>query len=292
MSLSTKFLALTLAFVLNACTHQDSLVDEVETGEAVAALETTAVCTGEELACGSVCVDANSDANNCGACGSVCASGICSWGVCADDRPGHVFVIGHGYEKKTNPAIDRLLANALSTSHQQLVNTLIYRGTNTTALAFGTQDAIVRGARQMGRSIRFPTMTASSTAAAAMLPSFDVLVIAAQPQMTDAQLAVVASDLALAIDDHVRRGGVVIALDAPSTKNSGTASVLGSLLQVRRTTTTPGAVAAVSEFHDTAVGSLPMSFAISTSVGYAPTEYTNAVTTESGDVLVAHRAFF
>lgn len=279
--------ALALAFVaLSACTHQDSLG---EVGEVTAALE-EAVCTGEELACGTSCVDANTDPNNCGACGNVCASGLCYWGVCGDDRPGHIFAIGHGYEK-SNRALDRLIANAVGTSPDNVVDVLIYRGTNSAALAWGTNDAIARGANQTTRQTR-RTFTPSSSAAASMLPSFDVLVIAAQPQMTDAQLAVVASDLALAMDDHLRRGGVVIALDAPSAKNGGTASVLGELLPMRRTTTAPGAVATVSAHENAAVGALPLTFAINASVGYAATTYTNAVTTESGDVLVAHRAFY
>lgn len=277
-----------LAFALAACTHQDSL-ETADVGEVTAALEAP-VCTGEELACGTSCVDANTDPNNCGACGNVCSSGLCSWGVCADDRPGNVFVIGHSYEK-SNRALDRLIANAVGTSKDSLVDVLIYRGTNSAALAWGTNDAIARGANQTTRTNR-RTFTPSSAAAASMLPSFDVLVIAAQPQMTDAELSVVAGDLALAMDDHLRRGGVVIALDAPSTKNSGTATVLRDLLPVRRTTTSPGTVAAVSTYENVSVGSLPMSFALSTSVGYAPTGYTNAVTTESGDVLVAHRAFY
>jgi hypothetical protein len=32
---------------------------------------------------GRICVDLQSDPRNCGSCGNVCASGICSRGVCA-----------------------------------------------------------------------------------------------------------------------------------------------------------------------------------------------------------------
>lgn len=280
--------SLVLAFALAACTHEDSLetanVDEVTT-----ALEAP-VCVADELACGNSCVDANTDPNNCGACGNVCGSGLCYWGVCGDDRPGNLFVIGHSYEK-SNRALDRLLANAVGTANDGVVDVLIYRGTNSATLAWATNDAIARGSNQTFRPNR-RTFTPSSSAAASMLPSFDVLVIAAQPQMSDAELAVVASDLGLAMDDHLRRGGVVIALDAPSTNNSGTATVLRDFLPVRRATSAPGAVASVSAFENASVGSLPMTFALGNSVGYAATDYTNAVTTESGDVLVAHRSFY
>ncbi|HMR80572.1 MAG TPA: hypothetical protein PKD61_35930, partial [Polyangiaceae bacterium] len=41
-------------------------------------------CSATELQCAGACVDAATDANNCGACGSVCASGaVCVKGTCA-----------------------------------------------------------------------------------------------------------------------------------------------------------------------------------------------------------------
>src|SRR5688500_8596620 len=70
-------------------------------------------------------VDTSSDPKHCGACGNVCASGLCYAGVCADDRAGHVFVIGHSY-RDSSPALDRILANAALQSEKATVKVLVY----------------------------------------------------------------------------------------------------------------------------------------------------------------------
>ncbi len=40
-------------------------------------------CAGGLIMCGGSCIDGQTDPNNCGSCGTVCATGACSGGVCA-----------------------------------------------------------------------------------------------------------------------------------------------------------------------------------------------------------------
>src|ERR1041384_2728658 len=40
-------------------------------------------CPAGQKACGGVCKTVQSDPQNCGACGTVCSSGVCNDGICA-----------------------------------------------------------------------------------------------------------------------------------------------------------------------------------------------------------------
>lgn len=271
-----------LALSLIACTHQDDLSSQPASGTMESALDVAApTCETADLA---------NDAVNCGVCGNVCASGLCYAGACGDDQAGQVFVIGHSYTS-SNGALDRVLGNAIGAAKDKVVDVLIYRGTSSNTIASGTTNAIARGGSLMARGTR-RVFTPSTTGVMDKLPTMDVLVIAAQPQMTDAQLQNVKRDLAMTIDDFLRRGGVVIALDAPSAKNSGTAQIVSDILPVTRATSAPGATATVSNHGSMTAASVPLTFAIKDVVGYAPSGHEDAITTESGHVLVAHRAFY
>ncbi len=262
---------------LFACQYDDVVVDE--TTESIEVAETT-TCEN---------VDLTADATNCGVCGNVCASGLCYSGVCADDRAGHVFVIGHSY-RTSNPALDQILGNAVFMREGRTVKVLVYRGTAALDVHAGANNALKRAAGAIRRTMS-KTVVTSSVAVGIELPSFDVLVIEAQPQATNQTLASLASEWSLPIDDHLRRGGIVVVMDAPSA-NDGTSMVLGSTMPMRRETSAPGAVGHVAAHSTIAVGRVPMMFALGDSVGYAPSGHTDAVTSDSGHVVVAHRTFY
>ena len=73
-------------------------------------------CADGDLACGGVCVDVRTDPYHCGACGNVCASGICVDGHCEGDFAGHVVLCGIEAERSTGVAPTRRIALAAFTA--------------------------------------------------------------------------------------------------------------------------------------------------------------------------------
>ena len=250
-----------------------------------ASTEPTSTVTEEVTTC-TTTTDYSNDPLNCGVCGNVCASGLCYSGVCADDRAGHIFVIGNSY-RKSNPSWDRMLGNALFLKENAKVNVLVYRGTATTDYNSGTANAIARAATMLHRSYTRTVIT-SSSAVQTSLPTMDVLVIEAQPQLDNVSLASLANEWSLPIDDFTRRGGIVVVLDAPSTKNAGTQQVLGSLMPLTRSASV-GTIASVTNAGDQATGRVPLTFALAESVGYAASSFIDGAASDSGAVLVSHR---
>ncbi len=77
--------------------------------------DSSGVCASDELRCSGSCIDPQTDPNNCGVCGVVCASGTCTEGACEfayscsdttfQDR------YSPGYTAERDPNVDSLLAS-------------------------------------------------------------------------------------------------------------------------------------------------------------------------------------
>ena len=271
-------LALAVLAAAPACLAEDAVPEATQT----AALEE------EPLVCEA---DLAADPLNCGACGTVCASGLCYAGWCADDRAGHVFVIGHAY-RTSNPALDRLLGNAVFLPATKPARVVTWAGPGTTPeLVTRTNDAIRRGAAQLRESWKRYNAP-SSAAVPVLLANADVFLVYAQPHASDATLQALGGEWALALDDFTRRGGIVIVLDAPGA-NAGTVQVLAAsgLLALEGRAPVSG-VAFVAAHADVAAAQVPLMFAIGESIGFAPSGWTDVAATETGSVVAVHRAIY
>ena len=85
-------------------------------------------CFAPQTDCDGVCTDLQSDPDNCGTCGDVCASGLCDAGVCIGATVGHVVAIGHDYQA-SEPAMDRVLADAVGLTTGAYTRIGYWRGT-------------------------------------------------------------------------------------------------------------------------------------------------------------------
>lgn len=239
--------------------------------------------------------DLLTDPMNCGACGTVCGSGLCYSGVCADDRAGHVSVIGASFET-SNPALDRLLGNAVFMTDKRPAKIVTWKGpkgaTAPAEIIAGTNAALNRVSLVMKHAFKlYPAV--NSSAIQTMLPTADVLLIYAQPQSTDDYLRALGDEWSIPLDDFTRRGGVVVVLDAPSTVNAGTAQVLApsGLMTVTRSTA-PDSIGYVAVHGDAGAAMVPLMFALPGAVGYEPTSYTDLATGDTGSVIAVHRAVY
>jgi hypothetical protein len=272
-----------LALVVGACV--DAPVDDVALPNATTPESTeTTSCSPD--------ADFTADPQNCGRCGVVCASGVCEAGACADDVAGHVFAIGHSYQT-SNPALDRVLANAALANASQPATVVTWRAAGTPrALASATHAALGRGAR--AANLRFRRVAATSVAEIpALLATANTLLLYAQPDATDAALIELGTTLGGALQDFTARGGIVVVLDAPGA-NAGTVQVLSAagLLAPTDRAVEVGGMAYVADHADQSMSRVPLAFALDASVGYAPAGDGDVAIGERGHVVVVHRVVF
>jgi hypothetical protein len=149
-------------------------------------------------------LDLQSDPDNCGTCGHVCASGICELGHCVGELSGHIIAIGHDYQDH-HAAMRRVLGNSISLAATNDVAVTRLRGTASHDSHAGTTAAINQSMSQLGRPWHNVPISQG-------LVDVDVLVIEAQtgdPAAARATGAVWAGP----IDQLLQRGGIVIVLE-------------------------------------------------------------------------------
>lgn len=164
--------------------------------------------------CSGMCVDTTSDPLNCGGCGIICPSLLCSASKCVGGVPGSLIVIGHDYEGTYSAAQQRVLTNSLLVSTATAMRVRSYEQYASPTAVANVKSILNAAASGAGRSITYTIATAPSDVTPGMTAlNTDVLVIYDQVSAPASTLAGVGSGWATTISNFTQVGGVVIVLD-------------------------------------------------------------------------------
>jgi len=185
--------------------------------------ECRAACEPPRTQCGPLCVDLQSDPNNCGTCGHVCESGICSEGECIGATAGHLVAMGHDLTSNS-PATRRLLGNAVFIPLADPVRVLVFDEKASEPVKTGVTNALMTMAQATGRT--FEPTTVTSLAVTFLLSMSDVFLIEAQSAATNEQLLKNGETWSVALQEFLKRGGVIVLMEGPGGSNDGTYQIL------------------------------------------------------------------
>ncbi len=250
-----------------------------------------AIDCGGQTWCGAGCVDTSADPDNCGLCGNVCSSGLCSASVCVGGGGGgRVVLIGHDY-RESRAGMSRLVGNAVFLANGVPVRVAAYDEYAAAAAVSGTDAAIDQVAAEQGRSWERVGVSTPGLLVAA-LADVDVVVIYSQANASDAQLLDLGVSTQVALNSFVASGGVIVVLDGTG-GNNGTfqAGVHAGLIQVAsRSAVAAGPLTVVAPGDAVAIG-VPSSYAVETSTVSFATAMANVVVVHGSDPVVVHNVF-
>lgn len=236
------------------------------------------VCAAPSKVCDGTCTDVTSDPQDCGTCGHVCASGICTAGVCAGELAGHIVAIGHDYQQH-NIAMARVLGNAAALASASDLGIAHVRGTATTASRVGTNAALTSSLAAIGRTHHAVVLPAVGSP----LTGIDVLVIDAQTG--DGAIAeALGAQWKSAIDELLARHGVVVVVEGVSGVSHRFAAGAG-LFSVGTPVDTTGSPAFVAAAGDAVVQQVPSPYLADTTSVVFPS-VVGAIVTPSGTVVM------
>jgi len=164
--------------------------------------------------CSGMCVDTQTDPFNCGMCGVVCSSLLCSGGMCVGAVPGSFVVIGHDYEVSYSAAQERVLGNALLLTSATSVRVRSYEQYSNAGAVSNVKSILNSAASGAGRTVTYTVATMPSDVSSGMTAAnTDVLVIYDQVNAPSGTLASIGSGWVTSIKNFTHVGGIVIALD-------------------------------------------------------------------------------
>lgn len=175
------------------------------------------LCTAPLKNCFGVCVDTQTDPQNCGSCGVACISNLCAVGLCQGENRGDIVYIGHDF---TGSPIDirvaqpRVLANAVLLTQSNPIRVLAYqRYASPTAITNVTGILAATGT-QSGRTINVTTTTTDADIPAMLnAATYDVLIVYDQENAPAATLGALGASWATTLTTFTKAGGIFVTLD-------------------------------------------------------------------------------
>jgi hypothetical protein len=205
------------------------------------------VCAPPDTDCGGVCVDEQTDPDNCGACGKFCPSGICIAGVCDGSTEGDIVVIGHDYHSPLSTLTSpRLLSNAVFLPTTNPVRVLSFEHYADPTSVANVKAVLASEATATGRKIAYTVSTTDTDIPAELsIASFDVVFIYDQESAAPGVLGPLGTSWAATLATFTGAGGVVVSLDgaAGTTQEMPEFDTSAGLLAVSAHTVIPSGTA-------------------------------------------------
>jgi hypothetical protein len=168
------------------------------------------VCDPPLTACFGECVNTDDDPDNCGACGTVCGSGLCEMGECVGETVGHVVLIGHDYSTWRSGQA-RLLGNAVALAPGNPIRVVFYRGNAASGFLEQVSAAITSGLGSSGRTWEF-VIASTDDELRDLLRTNSALIVLPQDGTGDAIEATGAASQ-VQLNQFLARGGSIVVLE-------------------------------------------------------------------------------
>ena len=194
-------------------------------------LECKPRCTLPQVACSARCVNTQTDPENCGQCGNVCPTFLCTGGICQGVTPGDIVAIGHDFLQPAGAASQaKILANAVFTGVNGTSRVLSYEQFADATAVSNAKASIA--AQSGGRAVSYTVSNQSTDLTSSTLSrDYDAILIYDQSGTNAATLSSIGTGVAASLADYTSKGGTVVILDGGTGEMPAFMSA-ASLLQI------------------------------------------------------------
>jgi hypothetical protein len=164
--------------------------------------------------CNGTCTDLQNDPVNCGVCGKVCASGICTVGLCQGGTPGDIILIGHDFSgAQVSLSPGKLLTNAVFIPSTNPLRVLSYEQYANGTAVTTAKSYIGASAMSRGRTVKYTVSNvAADLSVAGLEAKYDVILVHDQSAISLAQANTDGTNDAAALLQYAKAGGVLVVL--------------------------------------------------------------------------------